>query len=61
MIEIVGNVAKITCKVNFIGILIDDRLPFKNHVRSFQKQLSMVSGILNRDLKLVPIKVKLKP
>ena len=59
-IEIAGNVIKRTDKVRFLGILIDDRLSFKDHVRGLQKQVSMASGMLNRVSKLIPAEVKLK-
>ena len=39
--EINGNVIKGTDRVRFLGILIDDRLSFKDHVRGLQKQVSI--------------------
>ena len=59
-IEIAGEVIKRTDNVKFLGVLIDDRLSFKNHVRGLQKQVSMASGMLNRISKLLPPEIKLK-
>ena len=56
-IEIAGNVIKPTDEVRFLGILIDDGLSFKDHVRRLQKQ---ASGMLKRVSKLIPAEVKLK-
>ena len=59
-IEIAGKEVKRTDKVKFLGILIDDRLLFKNHVSRFQKNDSMAKGTLNRVSKLAPVEVQLK-
>ena len=59
-IEIAGNVIKRTDRVRFLFILIVDRLFFIDHVRGLEKLVSMVSGMLNRVLKLIPAEVKLK-
>ena len=42
--EIASNSIKGTDKVEFLGILIDDRLSFNDHERGLQKQVSMASG-----------------
>ena len=58
-VKISRNAIKRTGKVRFLGIMIDDRLSFIDHVRVLQKQVSMDSGILNKVSKLIPVEVKL--
>ena len=59
-IEITRIQAKRADKVKLLGVLIDDRLSFKNHDSGLQKQVSMATGMLNRVSKIVPVEVKLK-
>ena len=44
--------------MKFLGVTIDDRLAFNEHVRDLVKRISMSTGLLYR-VTLVPLQVKL--
>ena len=50
MIEIAGKEVKRADNVKFLGVLIDNRLSFKNHVSGLQKQVSMATGMKNLEM-----------
>ena len=54
-----GKIIQKTNSIKFLGVTIDDRLSFNEHVRDLVKRISMSTGLLYRVSTLVPLKVKL--
>ena len=54
-----GKIIQKINSIKILGVIIDDRLSFKEHVRDLVKSISMPTGLLCRVSTFVPLKVKL--
>ena len=54
-----GKIIKKINSIEFLGVTIDDRLSFNEHVREFVMRISLSADLLYEVSTLVPLKVKL--
>ena len=59
-LQLSGKIINRTNHVKFLGVIIDDKLSFSEHVHDLVKKVSSSTGVLRRVSNLVPVDVRLK-
>jgi len=59
-LEIANNTIDIVNKFNFLGIMLDEKLKWKEHVDHIAIKISRANGVLNRLKQFLPTKVLLQ-
>lgn len=57
-IQYCGNIIELVTEFKYLGVIIDRKMKFDNHITSLGKKLSKTAGIFRRISRYVPVQIK---